>query len=153
MDKVLFENTVLPHIGKTAKYAGLYFNDIFHENNIDLSKEQWLVLMKLHNADGLVQNDLAFITDRSKTALTRMINTIEKKGYVRRVHSKNDKRLNHIFLTETGKEVFKKSLPILKKLTDELQKGIDKQDLIKAIEVMNKIQNNINKKINFINSK
>ncbi|MCK5677150.1 MAG: MarR family transcriptional regulator, partial [Flavobacteriaceae bacterium] len=76
----LFENTLLPSLGKTAKLSGFYFMDVLHENNIDLSKEQWLVLKMLHDVDGQVQNDLAFITDRSKTSLTRLINTIEKKG-------------------------------------------------------------------------
>ncbi len=145
MNKIHFESTVLPHIGKTAKFAGFCFNDTFHKNSIDLSKDQWLILKKLHDSDGLVQNELAFITERSKTALTRMITTIEKKGYVNRVHSKSDKRLNYIFLTDEGKSVFKKSLPVLKNLVKNLQMGIDQEDLIKTIEVLNKIQKNISK--------
>ena len=145
MNRTIFESTVLPHIGKTAKFAGFCFNEAFQKNNIDLSKEQWLVLKKLHDSDGLVQSELAFITDRSKTALTRMINTIEKKGYVKRVPSKSDKRLNYIFLTNEGKIVFKMSLPVLKNLVENLQMGINQEDLIKTIEVLNKIQNNINK--------
>lgn len=145
MSKILFESTVLPHIGKAAKYAGYYFNTVFQKNNIDLSKEQWLVLKKLHDSDGLVQNELAFITERSKTALTRIINTIEKKGYVHRVHSKSDKRLNHVFLTKKGKNVFMRSLPILKDMVKELQKGIDPEDIIIAIQVLNKIQENSHK--------
>ncbi len=148
MGKIIFENTILPSIGKIAKFSGFYFTDVFHENDIDLTKEQWLVLKKLHDKNGQVQNDLAFITSRSKTSLTRLINTIEKKGYVNRFHSKDDKRIKHIYLTETGKKIFKKSLPVLQNIIDDLQVGISDEELSNTIDVLNKIQKNLIKKHN-----
>jgi DNA-binding MarR family transcriptional regulator len=145
MNKSIFEKTVLPQIGITAKLAGFYISDFFHENNIDLSKEQWLILKKLNEKDGQVQNDLAIITNRSKTSLTRLINTIEKKGLVHRVPSKEDKRINHIFLTDKGKELFIRSLPVLQELIAKLQEGISKEELNITIKVLTRIQNNIRK--------
>jgi len=146
-NNVKFDNTVLPYLGRTAKLAGYYFMDTFHENGIDLSKEQWIVLKKLHDQDGQTQNDLAFITNRSKTSLTRLINTMEKKNLVFRKLSKEDKRINHIYLSDLGKKTFLSSLPVLKKIMDELQNNISPDDLTKTIQVLNQIQNNINKKI------
>ncbi len=146
-NSVKFEKTLLPYLGKTAKLAGFYFIDTFHENGIELSKEQWLVLKKLHDQDGQTQNDLAFITNRSKTSLTRLINTMEKKGLVFRVLSKEDKRINHIHLSDSGKKTFLISLPVIKKITKDLQESISSEDLSKTIQVLNQIQNNINKKL------
>jgi DNA-binding MarR family transcriptional regulator len=145
MNNILFEDTVLPYIGITAKMAGFYISDFFHDNNIDLSKEQWLILLKLNEKDGQVQNDLALITNRSKTSLTRLITTIEKKGFVHRVHSDKDKRTNHIFLTEKGKDIFKLSLPVLKNMISNVQEGIEPEELKNTIKVLNKIKDNINK--------
>ena len=144
---VIFERTILPYLGITAKLAGFYFIDAFHDNGIDLSKEQWLVLKKLHDKDGQIQNDLAFITNRSKTALTRLINTMEKKKMVCRVISKEDKRINHIHLSDLGKKIFLNSLPVLENLITELQKGISTEDLEKTKKVLIHIQNNISKKL------
>lgn len=146
-NNVKFDRTVLPCLGKTAKLAGYYFMDTFHENGIDLSKEQWIVLKKLNDKDGQTQNDLAFITNRSKTSLTRLINTMEKKNLVFRELSKEDKRINHIYLSDLGKKTFLFSLPVLKKLMSELQDNISQKDLATTIEVLDQIQNNINKKI------
>jgi len=146
-NSVKFEKTLLPYLGKTAKLAGFYFIDTFHESGIELSKEQWIVLKKLHDKDGQTQNDLAFITNRSKTSLTRLINTMEKKGLVFRMLSKEDKRINHIYLSDSGKETFLTSLPVIKKLTKDLQENISSEDLSKTIQVLNQIQNNINKKL------
>ena len=147
---VIFENALLPNLGKTAKLTGNYFNDTFHKNGIDLSREQWLVLKKLHDNDCQIQNDLASITDRSKTSLTRLINTMEKKGLVYRVLSIEDRRINHIHLSDFGKQTFLVSLPVLKKMIDDLEEDIKQEDLDKVIEVLSQIQNNINKKLNFI---
>ena len=142
-----FEKTLLPYLGKTAKLAGFYFIDIFHDNGIELSKEQWIVLKKLHDKDSQIQNDLAFITNRSKTSLTRLINTMEKKDLVYRAISTKDKRINYVRLTEKGKKTFLSSLPVIKQLTEELQKNVSQEDLMTTIEVLKQIQNNINKKI------
>ncbi len=141
-----FENTLLPYIGRTAKFLGFYFIDCFQEYGINLSKEQWLVLKKLNDKDGQIQNDLAFITNRSKTSLTRLINTMEKKGLVYRVISEKDKRIKHVYLSELGMSNYLESLPILKKMDAELQKNISKKDIENTIKVLNQVQENINKK-------
>ena len=148
MAKTTATKTILPILGRTAKFAGFYIIDTFQEYGIDLSKEQWLVLKKLHEKDGQNQNELAFITNRSKTSLTRLINTMEKKKLLLRVISNEDKRINNIFLSDLGKSIFKKSLPILKLIINELQKGISTEELEQAIKVLNLIQNNILKKFN-----
>ncbi len=144
---IQFEKTILPFLGRAAKFVGFYFIDTFRENGIELSKEQWLVLKILHDKDGQIQNDLAFITNRSKPSLTRLINTMVKKELVYRVNSKSDKRINHIHLSDLGKSIFEKSLPTLSKIINELQHGINEEDIQRTIRVLNHIQNNICKKL------
>ena len=141
-----FENSLLPYLGRTAKFMSFYFIDSFKEFGFSLSKEQWLVLKKLNDKDGQIQNDLAFITNRSKTSLTRLINTMEKKGLVYRMVSKTDKRVNHIYLSELGKLNYLKSQPILKKIKSDLLEDINKKDIEITKKVLDQVLNNINKK-------
>ena len=147
MPKLSFDNTLIPILGKTAKMGSYYITQVFSEHQLDLSKEQWLVLKRLNDTDGQVQNDLAFITGRSKTSLTRLIHTMEKKDLVYRKHSSLDKRINHVFLTEKGKEVFKQSLPLIRQMIIDLQEGIPENDLKRANDVLNKIQHNIQRRL------
>ena len=83
-----------------------------------------MFLKHLHEQDGRKQNDLAFITNRSKTALTRLIHTMEKKGFVSRQVSKEDLRINNVFITDKGKTVWESSLPHFMEVIKELQKDI-----------------------------
>lgn len=145
-DLLDLEKSLLPHLGRTAKFMDFYFMDSFNEHGLNLSKEQWLILKVLSIDDGKIQNDLAFVTNRSKTALTRLISTMEKKGLVHRVTSKTDKRINHVFMSELGKSYFVKSEPIIKKIKSELQQNISKKDIEITIEVLKQVQQNIDKK-------
>ena len=123
-----------------------YIRDNMKSHGINLSKEQFIVLKHLDEKDGRIQNDLAFITNRSKTALTRLIQTMEKKGLVSRSVSEKDMRINHVYLTEFGRETWEKSYPFFLKIIEELQMGLSKEDIIKAQKVMKQIQSNINLK-------
>ena len=122
------------------------------ENGIDLSKEQFLLLKYLYDQDGRIQNELAFITDRSKTSLTRLIQNMEKKGLVYRLVCKDDMRIRYVHLTETGKEVWVRAQPVVHAIIEELQVGIAEEDLLHTIRVMEKIQQNIHKKTKIITS-
>ncbi len=120
--------------------------DYMKSHGINISKEQFIVLKHLDEKDGRKQNDLAFITNRSKTALTRLIHTMEKKGLVRRSISESDMRINHVFLTPFGKKTWDDAHPFYLKIVEELQEGISEEDLLTVQNALKIIQDNINLK-------
>lgn len=120
-----------------------YIADFMKAQGINISKEQFIVLKHLQTEDGKKQNDLAFITNRSKTALTRLINTMEKKGLVKREISETDMRINHVYLTEKGKKTWDDAYPYFMQIVENLQKGISKEDLLTVQKTMEIIQENI----------
>ncbi len=139
------QKTLGPWIGHTSKMIGCMINDVLQENGIDLTREQWLILFKLQKNDGLSQNQLAKYTDRDKTSLTRLINIMERKNLVQRIKKETDKRINLIFLTETGKQQFDFALPLFGKTIKKLQKGLSEKEINNTIKTLQKIQNNISK--------
>lgn len=122
---------------------GCMINDALQENDIDLTKEHWIILFKLIKNDGLSQNQLAIYTDRDKTSLTRLINILERKNLVQRIKKDTDKRINLIYLTENGKQQFLIALPLIEKTIKKLQKGLSKEEINNTIKTLQKIQNNI----------
>ena len=141
------KETLLPWIGKTAKILGIYIIDKMNEKGIDLTKEQWVLLKVLHEEDGQMQNSLADITERNKASLTRLVHTLEKKNFIARIPSKEDKRINQIFLTKRGREVFAETQPIMQEIVEEVQGDLSETELNAAMEVLMKIQENIVRKI------
>lgn len=142
------EKTLVPWMGKTMKMIDNHIQDVFYEKNISLTKTQWVLLKKLEEKNGVPQQELAFLTGRDKASLTRLINTVEKKGLVARIPSKSDKRINHIHLTKKGEVLLNHTMPIMEKFVKSLQKNISKEETDKVIEVIKKVQNNLhNQKI------
>ena len=145
-----FENSIGPWLGKTVKIVDYYLLESLRGNNLDLTKEQMIVLKRLHDKDGQSQNELAFITLRNKSSLTRLLSNMEKKRYIIRKQSKTDKRINHVHITSFGIDTFKKIKPILKKMISTMEQDISKSEKELIISILKKIQNNFDSKIESI---
>lgn len=138
-----FDHTLLPWMGKINKEFTFLVQTSFEQNNIDLTRHQWLVLKKLDENDGQIQNNLAFITDRDKTSLTRLINTMERKDLVTRRADTNDKRVNKIFITDKGSNILSSSLPIMKELINVMQRGLSNEELTNTIATLKAVRENL----------
>ena len=103
--------------------------------------------MIVHSNGAQPQNNLSVVTDRDKSSLKRLIDTLERKNFVARIPSETDKRVNIIHLTKLGKTTIEETLPIMRGLLDKLQHGISGSEMKTCIGVMEKIQENINKNI------
>lgn len=139
------EKSVMPWIGKTGKLMATLVMERFKQHRLNLTIEQWVTLKMLHQEDGRIQNDLAMITNRNKTSLTRLINTMEKNDLVIRKSHELDKRIKLIFLTAKGKSVFKKTFPIMERLIEEIHFGVKEKEVEMLISILKKIQTNISK--------
>ena len=137
------ENTLAPWLGKTMKMIDNHIQDVFYEMNINLTKIQWVLLKKLNEKNGVPQQELAFLTGRDKTSLTRLINTMEKKSLVARIPSKSDRRINHIHLTKKGEQLFKETLPVMENFAKSLQENISDKEITDTIKVIKTVQENL----------
>lgn len=146
------EDVMMPWIGKTMKHIDIYLNAKLSESGISLTRQQVILLKTLMHEGPLKQNDLAFVTDRDKTSLTRLLSTLEKKNLVARISSSEDKRANLVHLTKNGEKVLNETVPVLLTIVRELQKGIPNDDCETVIRVMKQIQENIEKHMNSCNT-
>ncbi|WP_299122640.1 MarR family transcriptional regulator [uncultured Tenacibaculum sp.] len=137
------EKTLAPWLGRTMKMIDNHIQDLFYEKNINLTKIQWVLLKKLEEKNGVPQQELAFLTGRDKTSLTRLINTMEKKSLVARIPSKSDRRINHIHLTKKGEELLKETMPIMDSFVTSLQENISEKEIKDTINVIKKVQGNL----------
>ena len=115
--------------------------------SIGLTRSQWWLLTYLFFKDGINQSELAILMDMEKAPLSRLLDRMEKKGWVIRKNESKDRRTKNIYLSESIKplissmrdkaaEYRSESLSILtdnerNKLKDILQ--ILKQDLTSKI--------------------
>jgi len=138
-----FDKSVGRWIGSTAKMVDNYLHEAFQSEGLDLSKEQMIVLKKLHENDGLIQNELAYLTLRDKSSLARLLAKMERKNYIVREQDDFDKRVNRVFLTEIGKIAFRRTRPIIVGLKEIMEKNIKAEEIYQLIKTLERIQHNI----------
>lgn len=112
---------------------------LFKENNIDLTPEECVVLTKLWQKDRQVQSDLAESTIKNQTTITRIIEKLEKKQLVNRVHSEKDRRQVIACLTQKGKDTRGVVIPLIKKLMEQAAMPISKKELASTKKNLQKI--------------
>lgn len=142
-----FENSLGPWLGKTVKLIEYHLLEMFAKANLDLTKEQMIVLKKLSYEDGLSQNDLAFLMLRNKSSLTRLLAKMERKGYITRRLNLEDKRVKQVFITPKGREIFGKTKPIIRDIIRQMEQHIGLEEKTHLIKILKKIQNNFDSNV------
>ena len=71
--------------------------------SIGLTRSQWWLLTYLFFKDGINQSELAILMDMEKAPLSRLLDRMEKKGWVIRKNENKDRRTKNIYLSETIK--------------------------------------------------
>ena len=137
------DKTLMPWIGRSMKVIDYFIMDRFSENGIGLTKVQWLLLKILYEMNGESQHNLAFLTNRDKASLTRLLTTMEKKNLVARIPSETDQRVNRIYITTNGEKILRKAQPVIDEIINEMQKGITEAERMCTIKVLKKLLNNI----------
>ena len=79
---------------------------------------------------------------RPSTA-SRMLKTMEQKGFIERIGVENDGRLKKIVLTEKAIETHEKIIESIEKREEKLRKGISEEELDVFFEVMKKLTANM----------
>lgn len=111
----------------------------------NLAPEQNLIMMLLWEKDGLTQNQLVESLNKDKTNIARMASNLENKGFIKRINCEDDRRSVRLYLTEAGKDLGEKVIPIAEEFNDIICKGISGDDLLQLESILAKININIQK--------
>jgi DNA-binding MarR family transcriptional regulator len=128
----LASTAVARRLQKNFKHAG-----------IEITIEQWSVLYHLWKQDGLSQQDLCNQSYRDKPSITRLVDNLEKLKMVKRVPSKDDRRINLVYLTDAAKALQDETMNIANQTLNEALDGVSKDDIELCKAVLQKVYDNL----------
>lgn len=131
--------------GKASTAIARRLQKNFKQAGIEITIEQWSVLYHLWKEDGISQQQLCEATFRDKPSITRLVDNLEKLKLVKRVASKNDRRINLIVLTKESREVEEKSMLVANNTLNEALEGVNGKDIEQAKKVLQKVYDNLSK--------
>lgn len=85
-----------------------------------LHRGQPAIMRILWQKDGIRQKDIADYLHRKPATITKMINRLEKAGFVQRQPDKEDMRVSRIFLTTEGRSKHQEVQETLNTLDEQL---------------------------------
>jgi DNA-binding MarR family transcriptional regulator len=115
----------------------------FRNAGIEITIEQWSVLYHLWKEDGLSQLELGNRTFRDKASTTRLIDNLEKQELVTRVASKDDRRSNLVYLTDTAKPLQQITYELANKTMNESLQNITKEEIEVVKNVLQRVYDNL----------
>ena len=110
--------------GKVSAAINRKLSRNFRQNGVEITPEQWTVLLFLWEKDGVTQQELCNATFKDKPSMTRLIDNMERQHLVVRIADKRDRRTNLIHLTKTGRELEGKARFIANKTLKEALQGL-----------------------------
>ena len=115
----------------------------FKQSGIEITIEQWSILYHLWKEDAVSQQELSIRSFRDKPSITRLLDNLEKLELVKRVPSKNDRRINLIMLTEAGKNLQQQTINLADQTLNEALVGVENADIETCKAVLQNVYENL----------
>jgi DNA-binding MarR family transcriptional regulator len=110
----------------------------------NLTRAQWRALKRLSYSEGMTQSELAEMIELEPIAVGRVIDRLQKAGFVERRADPHDRRAWRLFLTARAHAVVDDMESISSSLFRDAHKGISATDLKTMISVLARMKGNLN---------
>ncbi|MCL7745628.1 MarR family winged helix-turn-helix transcriptional regulator [Halalkalibacter alkaliphilus] len=139
---------ILREIGMIARALDSISNIEFKE--YDLTKGQYLYLVRICETPGIIQEKLAEMIKVDRTTAARAIKKLEMNGFIEKKEDTHNKKIKKLFPTEKGKHVF----PFIKRENDYSNtvalKGFSEREVEAIFDLLQRVRKNIEKDWEFV---
>lgn len=127
-------------MGEVIKSIGKLIHKSVMDAGNELSMEYFLLLNILYDKDNIIQQDLASLMHKDKSAVLRQIDVLERKKLAVRIPDIEDRRKKTIVLTKEGVKTVEKLRKIEGDIFNSLLKDISERDLKIFESVLDKMK-------------
>ncbi|WP_445492559.1 MarR family winged helix-turn-helix transcriptional regulator [Niallia sp. 03133] len=139
---------ILREIGMIARALDSISNIEFKE--YDLTKGQYLYLVRICENPGIIQEKLAEMIKVDRTTAARAIKKLEMNGFIEKKGDKHNKKIKKLFPTEKGKNVY----PFIKRENDYSNivalDGFSEREVETIFNLLQRVRKNIEKDWEFV---
>lgn len=108
--------------------------------HLDLTRVQWRALKRIHQAEGLTQAALADVMDMEPIAVGRVIDRLQKSGFVERRADPDDRRCWRLHLSPQSTQVMDAIESVANSVRQDSLDGVDPEELLTTLKVLGQIR-------------
>jgi len=144
--KRLYAESLYYDMKLTEKYSKLLVNQIFADIKAPISPEELIILDITNDNPKICQRDIAkfILKDRANTG--RLLESLEKKCYIRRIiDTKNNRLVKSIEITEDGYKILQELKGKVMPMFDEIYSNFSENDILFVKDFLKKMRETFNK--------
>lgn len=134
---------ILREIGMIARALDSISNIEFKE--YDLTKGQYLYLVRICENPGIIQEKLAEMIKVDRTTAARAIKKLELNGFIEKKDDPHNKKIKKLFPTEKGQQIY----PFIKRENDYSNQvalqGLSEDEVETIFNLLQRVRKNVEK--------
>jgi len=131
---------------RAFRVTKLSFIQVFKELDVNITPDQWVIIDALYHEGELTQKKLTEKSFKDAPTVSRIIEKMAAKNYVKKVGGKIDRRQTFIQITAVGSHLVKKCQPKIDQLRDKSWENLSEQDYEDFLRIMNRLFLNLSEK-------
>lgn len=147
-EKKHYKDSVFYSMEQAVTYLRLSGSQLFKKLNIDISVDQFITLDTINCNEDVCQRDLSKLILKDRPCTTRLLNTLEEKGLVKRiVGAKKNRLVKKVFVTEKGKAIIENHRIRIEDAFYQLFENISEEEIEILEQILNKIKTKLSKNV------
>ena len=143
MNDLKLEEVYFFLLERTVRQFRKFSKEKMSAEGFNISGEQWVVLKRVSEQEGINQKEIANLTYKDPASVTRILDILQKKGWVIRQPIEGDRRAYGLHLTADGSKLVAKITPVAQRLRAAGLEGVSKKELENLKKTLNKIHKNM----------
>ncbi|WP_042277388.1 MarR family winged helix-turn-helix transcriptional regulator [[Clostridium] dakarense] len=132
---------ILREIGMIARALDSISNIEFKE--IDLTKGQYLYLVRICENQGIIQEKLADMAKVDRTTTSRAIKKLETQGFIERKSDDINKKIKKLYPTKRGLEVYEFLIKEEEHSAKVALDGLSSDEIEVALSLLQRVRKNV----------
>lgn len=108
----------------------------------DITPEQWSVLLMIVDRGGINQKEVAVSTAKDQPTTARIVDLLQKKGYITKITSPNDRRAFLLYATNEGQELIESTVLLEQETVNAAVAGLSPERIEELRAMLNLIYHN-----------
>jgi DNA-binding MarR family transcriptional regulator len=134
-------------LDRTLRQLRFSLQQHFHEHEVALSVDQWIVLNEAFSSGMISQKLLSDRVAKDPASVTRIVHGLVKSKFITRIVNEKDQRISLLKVTAAGKKELGKSSVAVQLYRKTALKGISKEELGPVKSLLDKLFENTGGKL------
>ena len=127
---------------ETSRLMRRLYNECYRKVGLNSSKVSTLIYLD-RAKEGMIQTELSELLEVGKAATGTLVDSLENEGLIVRHHSKQDRRVRILKITEEGRKLVAEANQLTADIRQKMRSTTTKEERRIAIAVIDKIRTNL----------